>query len=177
MLKKGFRCITSYGTEKEPARAKPNPNGARPVPDFMDADTIARHTTCTSKAYQKAKVSVPIAVKPFSEAGPARTYCNSKPVLKEVRCNDRFHRYDFCDDTKDFEGYGCGDKSGEEVCYFIFTQEICIEVPIRFGAVAHADQAWVECREASNQPCPDQELNNCGTEDQDEDEDEDEWEY
>ncbi len=174
MRKKRLSFATSYANNRGPVRAKPSPCWGQPSPKFNNQETPEQYTTCTSKAYQRATVSVPIAVKPFSVAGKPRTYCNSKPVLKEVKCGNRWPRYGFGDD-KDFDGYcdGCRDNYGDEVCYFVFTQEICIEVPVHFGAIAHAEPAWVECQQASNRPCHDQGTDDCDKEDQDNEE----WDY
>lgn len=175
MRKQRFRFSTSYMNDRGTERVKPSPHKRLPSPEIMGPEASKRYATCTSKAYQKATVSMPIAVKPFSVAGQPRTYCNSKPALKEVKCGNRWHRYDFGDDDKDCNGCrdGCRDKNGDKVCYFVFTQEICIEVPVYFGAVANAQQAWVECQEASTWPCHDQEPDGCQKEDQDGDE----WGY
>lgn len=161
----------SYGIDKDPARFKPNPDVARSVSEPIKSEPLGRHTNCTSKAYQKATVSVPLTVKPFSAAGKPRTYCNSQPVLKDVRCGKRGCKYDFYDDYKDFDGYKdeyC-DTTGDDICYFVFTQEICVEVPVHFGADVHAEPAWVVCHEASTVPCREPGPSNCEEGDEDDD--------
>lgn len=158
MYKKRFSYSTTYG-------AKPNMNSgnsaARAEKPMLEPDTLEFFeppNTCTSRAYQRATVSVPVSVKPFSKAGKSRTYCSSKPVLREVRC-ERICDYErYYDDEDCYKGYDkeccCGNsKSDDEICCFVFTQEICIEVPVRFGAVVHADQPWVQCHEVSTVPC------------------------
>lgn len=149
MHKRKYNCFTNYGGSRKQA-CEPAP-GRRDEDSWSDQDileTLGQQKICTSKAYQKAKVSVPVAVKPFSVAGKPRTFCSGDPVLRDVSCGNKYDPYDECGDYRDD---GC--KQDDEICYFVFTQEICIEVPVHFGAKVHLDQPRVECREASSIPC------------------------
>lgn len=101
---------------------------------FDPADPDNADKICTRHAFQRAKVNVPVAVKPFSFAGPAKTFCESDPVLKKIRWKRRCQ---------------------EEICYFTFSQEICVEIPIHFGAKARAGKPWVDCHEAWAEDCGD----------------------
>lgn len=103
-------------------------------PQCFEEDTEARDprsVTCTRFAYQRANVSVPVVVKPFSFAGPTTTMCCDEPKLKDIRCE-------------------WGDN---RICYFTFTQEICVEVPIHFGANATAGKPSIECLPVSLEKC------------------------
>lgn len=129
------------------AKAKPKPISSTYAEDYdllperdYDApceedrkELFQKHNTCVRTAYQRAVVSVPVAVKPFSVAGPTNTLCCSDPVVTNVRCTG----------TKD------------RICYFTITQEICVEVPIHFGAEAHVGEPGVDCLETSLEECDD----------------------
>lgn len=92
------------------------------------------HTTCIRKAYQKATVSTPVTIRPFSFAGPTKTVCCSEPVIKDIKFKPRCN---------------------EDVCYFTISQEICVEIPIHFGAQACLGDSWIDCHEASTEECDD----------------------
>lgn len=92
-----------------------------------------KDTACIKTAYQRAIVSVPIAVKPYSVAGPTNTLCCSDPVITKVRWTGE----------------------PERICYFTITQEICVEVPVQFGAEAFAGAPGVKCLSASLDDCED----------------------
>lgn len=132
------------------ARAKPRPPVNTEYVEDYDADAnseklhhppfkddckelAGKHTTCVRTAFQRAVVSVPVAVKPFSLAGPTSTLCCSEPIVTNVRCT------------------GVKDR----ICYFTITQEICVEVPIHFGAEAHVGEPGVECLQTSLEDCED----------------------
>lgn len=116
---------------KSSARSRPEAEKDDYRDDYNDHcrdDRISRDDTCNSNVYHKAKVSVPVAVKPFSFAEPTRTICCGDPVIKHVHCID-----------------GCKDR----ICYFTISQEICVEIPIHFGARARIGETWVDCLETS----------------------------
>lgn len=97
-------------------------------------NSLARINTCTRKAYQKATVNVPVAVKPFAFAGRIKTLCCNDPVIKEIRCKKH------CD---------------EQICYFTISQEICVEIPVHFGAKTCLGETWIECHEVTTDGCDD----------------------
>ena len=91
--------------------------------------------TCSTTAFQLSSVCVPVTVTPFAKAGHTVTKCCTKPevVSGRVTCG--------------------GVKNGQ--CVFTVTQEICVEVPIEFGAVASVGDPFVTCNGASaDDICP-----------------------
>lgn len=91
-------------------------------------------STCSTFAYQRATVNVPVFVKPFSFVGSANTYCCDEPVLSNLHCQPH------------------GKK---QICCFTISQDICVEIPVHFGVQACAGAAWVDCQDASIEPCED----------------------
>jgi hypothetical protein len=85
--------------------------------------------TCPTNAYQTSTVCVPVSVKPFAKTGTTKTKCCGKPIVVPGTkiCN--------------------GAKDGE--CTFTISQNICIEVPIEFGAKAEVGDTYVACTGAS----------------------------
>ncbi len=152
MHKKKYNCFTSYdaGKNKQERESAYDRRAEAAGPMQESLGILSQQKFCTSKAYQKATVSVPVAVKPFSAAGKPRTFCNGDPVLRDARCGGKYDPYDEWTDYRQDGG-----KTDDEICYFIFTQEICIEVPVHFGAKVHLDQPRVECHEASTERCDD----------------------
>ena len=67
---------------------------------------------CEKTAYQKTKVCLPVKVTPFGQAGETKTKCCGDPVISKDACT--------------------GTKNG--VCEFSIVQELCIEIPVMFGA-------------------------------------------
>lgn len=53
----------------------------------FDIESLIDYEACKRKAYQKAIVSLPIAVKPFSCVGPTKTLCCKDPIIKNIRCS------------------------------------------------------------------------------------------
>lgn len=91
--------------------------------DYSHYNIEPDNITCTKTAFQKANVSVPVVIKPYSYAGPTTTLCCNNPTIKNIRCTG----------------------TTEQVCYFTITQEICIEVPIYFGAEAFMGMPLIDC--------------------------------
>ena len=87
-------------------------------------------------AYQLSSVCVPVTVTPYAKAGTTITRCCSKPVVTAGKY--------ICD----------GVKNGQ--CVFTVSQEICVEVPVEFGAAATVGDTYVACNDASaDEICPD----------------------
>lgn len=85
--------------------------------------------TCPAVGFQKIGVCVPVTVTPFAHADDTITRCCGDPV---VTSGDK----------------GCpGKKNG--VCTFTINQTICVEVPVRFGAIATVGDTFVDCMGAS----------------------------
>lgn len=82
-------------------------------------------TTCPAVAYQRARLCVPVTVTPFASAGDTTTICCGTPTISsgEIAC----------------EGTPLG------TCVFTITQELCIEVPVAFGANATVGNYSVQC--------------------------------
>lgn len=96
--------------------------------------------TCPTVAYQLSSVCVPVTVTPFAKAGTTVTKCCTKPTVAagKYTCN--------------------GVKNGQ--CVFTISQDICVEVPVEFGAVASVGDTYVSCNGASaDEICPDCGLN------------------
>ena len=85
--------------------------------------------TCPNTAYQSATVCVPITVTPFAKTGSPITKCCGDPVITTG--------VNVCD----------GKKNG--TCVFTVTQDLCITVPVEFGATAVAGDSYVSCNGAS----------------------------
>lgn len=96
------------------------------IPDSMNE---LQDQTCPTAAYQMSSVCVPVTVTPFAKAGVTLTKCCGEPVVTPGR--------EICS----------GIKNGQ--CVFTITQNICIEVPVEFGAVAAVGDTYVNCIEAS----------------------------
>ncbi len=93
-------------------------------------------------AYQLSSVCVPVTVTPFAKAGTTVTKCCTKPTVTagENTCS--------------------GIKNGQ--CVFTVSQDICVEVPVEFGATATVGDTYVACNGASaDDICPD-----CGVTDE-----------
>ncbi len=88
---------------------------------------------CCAVGYQEVNVSIPITIKPFGEAGNAKTQCMGGPIITAG--------------ISDYQG-----KSGEE-CKFTISQKLRVEVPVIFGARAEVGDAAVCCGYADNTCC------------------------
>lgn len=86
--------------------------------------------TCSSNVYQAASVCVPVTVTPFAVTGKTVTKCCGAPV---VTAGDST-----CEGT----------ENGS--CVFTITQDICIMVPVSFGAATEAGDPYVSCGDASD---------------------------
>lgn len=88
-------------------------------------------SSCSSTFYQKETVCVPVSVTPFAAPGTAKATCCGQPtVTPNGRCS-----------------------GGRTSCTFTVTQNLCIEIPISFGAVIETGDALVQCGDVSQQPC------------------------
>lgn len=104
------------------------------------SDMIDNKQTCPTVAYQLSSVCVPVTVTPFAMAGATVTRCCKKPTVTSGK-------------------YTCnGVKNGQ--CVFTISQDVCIEVPVEFGATATVGDTYVACNGASaDDICPDCLLN------------------
>lgn len=83
---------------------------------------------CPVVGYQRTTVCVPVSVTPFARVGTPITNCWGDPVVTA--------------------GDVCPRNGG--VCRFTISQQICVAVPVEFGARAVAGTPSVQCGEASN---------------------------
>lgn len=93
-------------------------------------DTEKCETGCSTVGFQDVNVCIPVTIKPFGEAGNAKTTCIGKAVISSE-----------CDE--------CPGKTGE-VCKFTISQKLRVEVPVIFGARAEIGEASIECGCADN---------------------------
>ena len=76
--------------------------------------------TCPAVGYQSASVCVPVTVTPFAQTGETVTRCCGEPVV--------------------MQGNTCaGTRNGS--CVFTISQDICVSVPVAFGATAAVGEA------------------------------------
>ncbi|SHK44140.1 hypothetical protein [Hespellia stercorisuis] len=100
------------------------------MPDNLN-QTLNEDQTCPAIGYQSASICVPVTVTPFAKTGATRTKCCGNPVVVPGR--------NVCD----------GVKNG--ACSFTISQDICVAVPVDFGAVATVGDTFVRCNGASSE--------------------------
>lgn len=83
---------------------------------------------CPVVGYQRSTVCVPVTVTPFAHVGTPVASCCGAPVVTT--------------------GDVCPRNGG--ICHFTISQEICVAVPVEFGARAVAGTPSVQCGEASS---------------------------
>lgn len=86
--------------------------------------------TCPATGYQKVSVCVPVKVTPFANPGSTTTFCCGEPTIKPG--------VEYCD----------GIIGGS--CSFTITQNLCVAVPVEFGAVSEVGDAAINCGEVSS---------------------------
>lgn len=106
---------------------------------MMNPDALNEPQTCPAVGYQSASICVPVTVTPFAQAGLTATKCCGDPVVTPGR--------EVCG----------GVKNGS--CFFTITQDICVAVPVEFGAVATVGDSYINCNGASEKDiCTDCEV-------------------
>lgn len=93
--------------------------------------TCGGNESCESVFYQKEKVCVPVKVTPFAKPGIAKATCCGEPAVQQ--------------------GMQC--SGNQTSCTFTITQNLCIEVPISFGAEIETGKIVVQCGEVSEKEC------------------------
>lgn len=88
----------------------------------------AQESGCPVVGYQRSTVCVPVTVTPFAHVGTPVASCCGAPVVTS--------------------GDVCPRNGG--ICHFTISQEICVAVPVEFGARAVAGTPSVQCGEASS---------------------------
>lgn len=89
--------------------------------------------TCPATAYQRARVCVPVAVRPFATPLATTTVCCGDPVIAPLPTIPPL-----CPGTLN------------GACTFTLTQDICIEVPVEFGANTRVGGPFVQCGRVSD---------------------------
>ena len=82
----------------------------------LDPQALDQAQTCPAVGYQTASVCVPVTVTPFAQTGITVTRCCGTPVVTPG--------VNVCP----------GVKNG--ACFFTISQDVCVAVPVDFGAVA-----------------------------------------
>jgi hypothetical protein len=114
--------------------------------DTRDDTTTVTDQTCPSVGYQSVTISVPVTVTPFAKAGATQTKCCGAATVTAGRNLDS------------------GVKNGS--CVFTISQDVCISVPVDFGATAAAEEAYTTCNGVSAENiCADCSLSVSGSED------------
>ena len=87
---------------------------------------------CETFTYQTATVCVPVTVVPTAVAGTTRTVCCGGPVVTPgaTRC-----------------------PSSTRSCQFTVSQQVCIEIPVTFGANANVGEPRITCETTSAEGC------------------------
>ncbi|MDD2268766.1 MAG: hypothetical protein PHY15_04330 [Eubacteriales bacterium] len=112
--------LSSYPTTQVPQHPTPcTPKCPPPCPP---------KTECPALGVQNALVSVPVTIVPFANKGPVKVTCCGAPVIN--------YNTDHC----------CGKVN--EVCRFIITQQLKVEVPVDFGADVCVGDSYVCCEGA-----------------------------
>ncbi len=84
---------------------------------------------CSGIAYQRASVCVPVTITPFANPGNTTTLCCGTPVVSAGAEN--------C----------TGTVNGN--CSFTISQDICVAVPVEFGATSTVSDILVNCGDPS----------------------------
>ena len=87
--------------------------------------------TCPTAAYQSATVCVPVTVTPFAHTGTTSAKCCGTPIVTPGK--------NTCGGTKN------------GTCIFTISQDICVTVPVDFGATAVPGDTYVTCNVATSE--------------------------
>lgn len=90
---------------------------------------ITEDQTCPAVGYQSASICVPVTVTPFAHTGATRTKCCGEPFVTSGK--------NVCGGTKN------------GICSFTISQDICVAVPVAFGATATVGDTYVVCNGVS----------------------------
>lgn len=100
--------------------------------------TVVRE--CEAVAYQRLTVCVPVTITPFANTLPTTTFCCDDPIITPGN------------------GICGGTENGS--CTFTITQNICVQVPVEFGATPEVGDPFVQCGVVNDEECSE-----CVTED------------
>lgn len=87
---------------------------------------------CEKITYQPATVCVPVKVTPSASAGAVNTFCCGEPTVTPCSC------------------YVLSRGNVNGSCNYTISQNICVEVPIQFNAIACVGDPSVECGRATS---------------------------
>lgn len=87
-------------------------------------------TTCPAVGYQRSTICVPVTITPFAKPMSTQTFCCGEPIITPgvATCS--------------------GTVNGS--CTFTITQDICVSVPVEFGATSTVGAPSVSCGTATN---------------------------
>lgn len=91
------------------------------------------YRNCEKVVHQKAKINLPVSIEPYVISGKIKTKCCGVPTVTIDP---------YCD---------CKD-----CCHYLITQKICIDIPLKFGAITETKDSFIECEEAyidDESPC------------------------
>ena len=94
--------------------------------------------TCPAVGYQPVTVCVPVTITPYAKAEATTTFCCGNPIVTPGN--------ETCEGT----------VNGS--CTFTITQNICVAVPVDFGATASVGAPSVQCGSATSEDV----CTNCG---------------
>lgn len=94
------------------------------------SNEILDNQTCPSVGYQAASICVPVTIEPYAKAGSTKTKCCGNAIVTSGAQPCK------------------GIKNG--TCAFTISQNICIAVPVEFGANAVVGDTYVDCKGASD---------------------------
>ncbi|MDD4291184.1 MAG: hypothetical protein PHX51_02950 [Clostridia bacterium] len=92
-------------------------------------NTLPEIQTCPAVGYQSATICVPVTITPFADTGTTSTKCCGEPIVTSGR--------NTCGGTKN------------GTCSFTISQDICVAVPVGFGASASVGDTYVTCNGAA----------------------------
>lgn len=98
------------------------------MPEII-SQNLKEDQTCPAVGYQAASICVPVTVTPFAKTGATSTKCCGNPVVTSGK--------NTCGGTKN------------GACAFTISQDICVAVPVAFGAEATVGDTFVNCMGAS----------------------------
>jgi len=109
--------------------------GANPE-DFENSLTICGPLceipeACNTTIFQNIGICVPVIITPFAEVGPIGVTCCGPTIVSTTPCNTGDHRS----------------------CTFYVRQNVCAEVPVRFGATGDNGDTVVTCGAPSQEGC------------------------
>lgn len=100
------------------------------MPNYNNITNLQQvDTTCPATGYQSVAVCVPVTVTPFARIETTTTHCCGDPVVTPNAT--------VCPGT----------INGS--CRFTITQNLCVEIPVEFGATATVGSPSVQCGNAT----------------------------